>query len=166
VLVDGSHASADAVRAGLGRAVLLCQVGSLVCALPLLQVSETMRPLPLEPLSGTAPFIAGVSIIRGGPVPVVDLARLLGNGVDEARTRLVVVRIGERRAALSVGRVIGVRSLASSEVSEMPPLLAGSSAEAISAVGSLDAQLLLLLETSSMFPDATWGMPEASGAPA
>ncbi len=163
-------ASSNQVSAGVGfgggRAVLLCQVGLLVCALPLEHVSETMRPLPLEPLAGTAPFIAGVSIIRGTPVPVVDLARLLGNGTDELRTRLVVVKVGERRAALSVGSVIGVRALESSAVSELAPLLAGASAEVITAVGSLDARLLLILETSRMLPDSSWAGLEAGGSPA
>ncbi|MEI9948856.1 MAG: chemotaxis protein CheW [Pseudomonadota bacterium] len=165
-MLTNSNASSGGVSAGQGQAVLLCQVGLFVCALPLEHVSETMRPLPLEPLSGTASFIAGVSIIRGGPVPVVDLARLLGNGTDELRTRLVVVRVGERRAALSVAGVIGVRSLESAAVSELPPLLGGTSAEVILAVGSLDARLLLLLETSRMLPGFSWSSLEAGGAQA
>jgi len=109
----------------------------------------------VEALAGTARFIDGVSIIRGSPVPVVDLARLLGNVTAEVRTRLVVVRVGERSAALSVERVLGVRSLDSSTVSELPPLLAGASSEVISAIGSLDARLLLVLETSRVLPDAS-----------
>lgn len=148
--------SLEAVSSGVQQAVLLCQVGSVVCALPLEHVVETMRPLPIEVLSGTQPFIDGVSIIRGAPVPVVDLARLLGNGTAEARTRLVVVRVGERRAALSVGNVIGVRALQSGAGGELPPLLSGASSEVITAIGSLDARLLLLLETSRALPDSSW----------
>ena len=64
---------------GSERSLLLCQVGSLVCALPLEHISETMRPLSLQPFHGMPPFVDGLSIIRGAPVPVVDLARLLGN---------------------------------------------------------------------------------------
>ncbi|HKO53721.1 MAG TPA: chemotaxis protein CheW [Polyangiaceae bacterium] len=161
-----SHSHGSALGAGQGRAVLLCQVGLLVCALPLEHVSETMRPLSVEFLSGTASFVAGVSIIRGGPVPVVDLARLLGSATDEVRARLVVVRVGERHVALSVGRVIGVRALESSRLGELPPLLGGASAEVITALGSLDARLLLLLETSRMLPDSGWASLEARGAEA
>jgi purine-binding chemotaxis protein CheW len=119
-----------------------------------------MRPLPFEVISGTAAFVDGVSIIRGGPVPIVDLARLLGNTTSEPRTRLVVVRVGERRAALSVGEVIGVHALESDAVRELPPLLGGASAEVIRAVGSLDAQLLLVLETSRVLPESSWASLE------
>lgn len=147
---------------GQRQAVLLCQVGAVVYALPLSHVSETMRPLPFEALAGTAPFIDGVSIIRGGPVPIVDLGRLLGNATSEPRTRLVVVRVGDRRAALSVGKVIGVRALESDAVRELPPLLGGASAEVIRAVGSLDAQLLLLLETSRVLPESSWASLEGA----
>lgn len=164
MLAPSNHGSGEGLSAGQGQAVLLCQVGLLVCALPLEHVTETMRPLPVEPLSGTAPFISGVAIIRGGPVPVVDLARLLGNGARELSTRLVVVRVGERRAALSVGQVIGVRSLPASALGELPPLLGAAGAEVIAAVGSLDARLLLLLETSRMLPDSSWASLEGAQA--
>jgi purine-binding chemotaxis protein CheW len=145
-----------------GHAAVLCQVGAVLCALPLEHVSETLRPLPIEPLPGSAPFIDGISIIRGTPTPVVDLARLLGSATSEPRTRLVVVKVGARCAALSVARVIGVRSLESVTVSELPPLLRGVSSEVIRVVGSLDESLLLLLETSRMLPDSSWASLEGA----
>ena len=154
------------VSVGHRQSVLLCQVGLLVCAVPLEHVAETMRPLPCEPLSGMASFIDGVSIIRGAPVPIVDLAKLLGRQADELRTRLVLVKMGTRSAALAVARVIGVRSLERSLLTELPPLLAGASTEVISAVGSLEARLLLILETSRMVPETSWASLEARGAPA
>lgn len=161
-MLPTSSSQVEGASSGPRQTVLLCEVGSVVCALPLQHVLETMRPLPLEALSGTAPFIDGVSIIRGGPVPVVDLARLLGNATAEPRTRLVVVKVGARSAALSVGRVIGVRALESGALRELPPLLAGASAEVITRVGSLDAQLLLVLETSRVLPEPGWASLEGA----
>lgn len=157
-------ASNERAISGQRQAVVLCQVGAVACALPLEHVSETLRPLPVEALSGMAPFIDGVSIIRGAPVPVVDLARLLGNVSAEPRTRLVVVKVGERRVALAVARVVGVRSLEAGAVIELPPLLSAASSEVISAIGSLDARLLLVLETSRMLPESSWATLEGAGA--
>ena len=157
-------ASTDRAFLGQRQAVVLCQVGAVVCALPLEHVSETLRPLPVEALSGTAAFIDGVSLIRGVPVPIVDLARLLGNVSAEPRTRLVVVKVGERRAALAVARVIGVRSLESAAVLDLPPLLGGASSEVIRTIGSLDARLLFVLETSRMLPESSWVSLEGADA--
>jgi len=159
-MLANSGARVEPLGSARRHAVVLCQVGSIVCALPLEHVAETLRPLPVETLSGTAHFIDGLAIIRGAPVPVVDLARLLGNVTDERRTRLVVVKIGERTAALAVGRVLGVRSLESAAVIALPPLLAGASSEIITAIGSLDARLLLVLETSRVLPESSWASLE------
>lgn len=143
---------------------MLCRVDSIVCALPLEHVAETLRPQPIEALARAAHFIEGVSIIRGKPTPVVDLARLLGKTTNEPRTRLLVVKIGERHAALAVGGVIGVRSLDANSLIEMPPLLSGASSEAVAQVGSLDARLLLVLETSRVLTDSTWSSLEGATA--
>jgi len=161
-----SGTNAAPVSSAPGQAVLLCQVGPLVCALPLAHVLETMRPLPCEPLLGTAAFVDGVAIIRGAPVPVVDLARLVGSSSDEPRGRLVVVKVGARRVALAVERVLGVRALETAQLTELPPLLGGASADVVRALGLLDARLLVVLETSKLLPEVAWSSPEAAGAQA
>jgi purine-binding chemotaxis protein CheW len=154
---DASTASRLASKiAGTERTALLCQVGSLVCGLPLEHISETMRPLPLEPFHGMPPFVDGLSIIRGAPVPVVDLARLLGNDNGARRTRLVVVKVHERHVALSVEQVIGVRSIDVTASDALPPLLGSARADFVSAVGSLDAHLLVVLESGLILPASTW----------
>jgi purine-binding chemotaxis protein CheW len=150
-----------AVRAK--RVALLCQVGSLVCGLAVEHVSETMRPLPLEPLDGMPPFVAGLAIIRGAAVPVVDLARLLGHDSSARRTRFVVVKVDERRVALAVERVIGVRVLDAVATSSMPPLLGDASADFVAAVGSLDARFLMILESTRILPASLWATLERGG---
>jgi purine-binding chemotaxis protein CheW len=115
-----------------------------------------MRPLPVQPFDGMPAFVAGLSIIRGAPVPVVDLARLLGNDSSARRTRFVVVKVRERRVALSVERVIGMKSLAFAGSAALPPLLGSACSDFVSAVGSLDAHLLVVLESGLIVPSSTW----------
>jgi purine-binding chemotaxis protein CheW len=134
----------------------LCAVGSLICALPLPYVSETMRPLPCEPVLGMPPFVDGLAVIRGAPVPVVDLARLLGTDSRAARTRFVVVKVSERRVALSVERVIGVRALDTLFTRGLPPLLSRAGVEFVASVASLDAHLLVVLESGLILPESVW----------
>jgi purine-binding chemotaxis protein CheW len=145
-----------------GRAVLLCQVGSLVCGLPLEHISETMRPLPLEPLQGMPTFVDGLAIIRGAPVPVVDLARLLGNESSARCARFVVVRVSERHVALAVAQVIGVGAVPPG-ASALPPLLGQANAEFVAAIGSLDARLLVILEDGLILPASAWKAFESRG---
>jgi purine-binding chemotaxis protein CheW len=145
--------------------VLLCRVRSWFCALPVANVEETMRPLPIGPLAAAPAFVTGLSIIRGRPTPVVDTGALLG-ARDEARPRrLVVLRLGERRVALAVEEVLGVRALPRVTLHRLPPLLSEASRDAIAAVGALDDALLLALDTGRLVPEAVWDAVTASAAP-
>lgn len=73
---------------------LLCQVGESRVALPLVHIVETMRPMAIEPLPQMPPFVSGVAIIRGAPVPVVDGATLLGAS-PVAPGRWVTLRVAD-----------------------------------------------------------------------
>ncbi|MEP7051404.1 MAG: chemotaxis protein CheW [Pseudomonadota bacterium] len=145
---------------------LLCHVGSFVCGLPLLHVIETMRPLALSPFEGMPPFVSGLSVIRGVPVPVVDLGRLLANERSAKRERWVLARAEGRQVALAVERVIGLCSLPAPALSALPSLLGEASAEFVSRVGSLDARLLIVLESARVLPESIRGGLPIGGAEA
>jgi len=137
--------------------MLIVTVGSCACAIPLHHVAETMRPLPIEPVAGTPGFVRGVSVIRGAPTPVVDLRALLESGeTSAAYGRFVTMKLGERRVAIAVDGVVGVRTLDSTEIGELPPLLGDAAAELIEAIGTRDAQLLLVLRAARIVPDDVW----------
>jgi purine-binding chemotaxis protein CheW len=141
---------------------VLCGVHARLCALPLESVIETMRPLPLQPLTGMPGFVIGLSIVRGEPIPVVDAGALLGS-IDEARpTRFVTLRAGQRRVVLAVSAVIGVRALPSVELHPLPPLLAAISGDIVSSIGTLDAALLVVLRAARLVPDAAWDALDAN----
>lgn len=144
-------------------ASLVCRVATRICALPLPAVIETMRPLPVEPLAGAPPFIAGFAVIRGEPVPVVDAGRLLG-AVDAEPRRFVTLRGARGTIALAVDAVLGVRTLAADQLSALTPLAGAVGHEVIAAVGTLDAQLLLVLETARLVPDAVFELAERAAS--
>lgn len=131
---------------------LLCRVRSNLCALPIEQVLEVMRPLPIIPVAQAPHAVLGLCVLRGLVVPVVDLARCLSDQAGEP-TRFVAVRVGERRLALAVDAVCGTIVLDSERVAEVPPLLARTSS-ALHAVTALDSSLLMLLQASRVLPDA------------
>lgn len=135
---------------------LLCRVGTRYCALPLACVLETMRPLPVEPLAGMPSFVRGVSVIRGALVPVVDASALLGSADGALRGRFVTIRSGARRVALAVDEVLGIHEFPRAALQELPPLVREASAEVVSALGTLDRELLLVLHAAHLVPEDVW----------
>lgn len=136
--------------------MLICRVGTRLCGIPLKHVIETMRPLPVEPLGNAPTFVDGLALIRGLPTPVLDAQRLLGGAAEQkARARYVTLRLGERCAALAVDAVLGVRQIDSTELHELPALLRDSS-DRITALGTLDHELFVVLEQARLVPETVW----------
>lgn len=133
---------------------LLCRVGSSLCALPLEHVGEIMRILPVAPVANAPPYVRGVSIIRGTPTPVVDTA-LLCSGRTAPSHRLVTFGADTRIIALAVDSVLGVQSITTDKV--LPSLLREAASEVVSAIGHLDADLLLFLVAARIVPEGLFG---------
>jgi purine-binding chemotaxis protein CheW len=140
-------------------AMLVTRVGAVVCGFPVEHVVETMRPLPIDPVgrSGDAALAAieGLAIIRGVPVPVVDVRKLLGV-TGEGAARFVVVRAAQRRLALLVDAVLGVTRIEREALAHLPPALGDANRETISAIGARDAALLVVLDAARVLPEDCW----------
>ncbi len=144
---------------------LICRSDPRLCALPLGNIVETMRSLPIKPMPDMPPFLLGVAIIRGDVVPVVDVASLLGATMHSHRSRFVTLKIGERSVAFAVDDVIGVRKLDNEIKANIPPLLDTADAGMIEAMTTLDAELLLVLQGAHLIPDSIWDTLDAMRAP-
>jgi purine-binding chemotaxis protein CheW len=148
---------------------LLCRVGSRIVALDIRDVLETMRRLPIAPLTGAPPFVLGLAVVRGLPIPVVDADRLLGSSVSSSTplisasaARFVSLKLGLRSAALAVDAVLEIRALPAGMLTNIPPLLREAGAGLVSGIGALDAKLLLVLEAARLVPDSVWNAIEFS----
>jgi purine-binding chemotaxis protein CheW len=143
--------------------MLLCRARRLLCALPVEVVLETMRPLPVTEIGGSPAFVRGLSLIRGVPTPVVDLGALLA-APEAARTgRFLTLRVGSRTVALAVEEVLGFRRLGT--LAGLPPLLSEVRREAVAAMGRLDRELLLVLETSRLLGKAVLDLADMGSRP-
>jgi purine-binding chemotaxis protein CheW len=137
-------------------ACLVVAIGQCFLALPVSSVIETMRPLPIDPMSGLPPFVLGLSVIRGTGVPVLDLAIVLGLKGSGEVSRFVAVKIGEQTIALAVNAVVGLHELDNTHLDELPALLGSANADVVDAIGVLDAQLLFLLRAGRLLPPEVW----------
>jgi len=142
---------------------LLFRVQARLCALPVAQVVEIMRPLPVEPIAGAPLAVKGVAVVRGVPLPVVDLAILLG-GTATIPARFVTVRSGSSHIVLAVDSVLGLRGISAASLRELPALLGEADNKAVAAIGTLDTELLLLLNSTRLLSNDAWSVFDAAGA--
>lgn len=143
---------------------LVLGLGSRACAFPLAHAIEAMRPLPIVTLAGVPPYVLGLAIIRGGPMPVVHLGRLVGAGEADVVSRFVTLRLGDRKMALAVRSVLGVRELDPGSIDRLPPIFGPESAAIIESIGRLDSELLLVLGSMRLLPESIWTAVSATGA--
>ena len=88
-----------------------------------------------------------------------------GSGPSGQQIAAELARAG-RRVVLAVDAVVGISRIPSTAFDRLPPLLGASNAEAISSIGTLDAQLLLVLRSTRLVPEEVWARlhTEASAA--
>lgn len=128
---------------------LLFRVRSRLVGLPLACVVEVLRPLPVDTLPGTPPWVVGMSLLRGAATPVVDAAALLGGPLGP-RERLISLKLAERRVGLLVDQVVGLRELPADLLKDLPLLLQEAGQETVAALGILDEELLLVLGSAQL----------------
>jgi purine-binding chemotaxis protein CheW len=145
-------------------ASLVFRAGPLLCALRLDEVVETMRPLDTQPLAGTPAFVRGISVLRGVPTPVIDVARLLGGEQTEVH-RYVAVRTERGAVALATGPVLGIRDVDANATAGHPALLGARSSRLVAGVGTVGAEPLLLLQSMRAVPDEVWEAAAAAVVP-
>ena len=134
---------------------MICRLKDRLCALPITHVVETMRPMPVRGVAECPSFIIGVSVIRGEAVPVVDVALFLG-ALGSNPARIVTVALNGRRVALAVDAVLGVFEIPLGSIGDLPPLLRGARNDVISALGTLDRELLYILNSARIVSDSLW----------
>ena len=89
-------------------AALLVEVGGLPFAVPLDRVERTLalEEYPVRSVAGQR-----MLVLRDGALPLIDAAGALGHERGDDCTHGVVVRAGDHRIALAVGRLVGQREL-------------------------------------------------------
>ena len=117
-----AEVAAGAVETGRRRGLsagshLLVQAGEYVCALPLRSVRRVLRALMVHPLPGATDELKGLAEFGGEPLPILELARLVGapTGAKPTWPVTIVVWVGPQDAR----ELVGLAADAALEVSEV-----------------------------------------------
>jgi len=138
---------------------LLFRIGRRLCALPIDAVVEMLRPLPLQVLPDAPDVVIGLAVIRGEPVPVLDLhEERPAHRTPESR--LIVLHVANRRVALGADSVIGLRPLDHQRLGPLPALLSENAAT-VEAIGTLDGELLAVLSAARLVPEHVLAISDA-----
>lgn len=107
-----------------------------------------MRALPVEPVAGAPAFVAGVAVVRGRAVPVLDLGRLM-TGEASVYRRFISLRIGADQVVLAVAELGGTRRIDLERFGRLPPVLGDASAH-VTTLAALDGALLHVLTSARL----------------
>jgi purine-binding chemotaxis protein CheW len=115
-------------------------------------VQEVYPLRDLTPLPGTPPFILGIVNVRGRIVPVFDMKKLFDlpeQGVTDLH-RIVLVRGHGMELGLLADVVVGVRSIAASDLQPSLPTLTGIRAQYLKGV---TAERVVVLDIERVLAD-------------
>ena len=136
---------------------LIARAGGHTCAIPLATEMELMRPLGVEPLPGVPPFVSGMTVVRGGPAPVIDLGRLLEDAPrDAVPRRWVFSKIEGQPLVLAVESVDGVAELDRTRLEAAPTFGSRTDGGIVSAIALHDRRLLWVLQSTRLVPPEVW----------
>jgi chemotaxis signal transduction protein len=138
---------------------VLFRLGSQSFATDLDEVREIVRLGDIDRLPGTQPPLAGVVVLRGAPLPVLDV-RAVPDGVDgsDRGGDLLVLSAGEDTVGVAVDQVVSV--LAPDELTEAGPPPSTLPAYVVS-VGRLDGSPVLVVDMRRLLDLTADGWTEA-----
>jgi purine-binding chemotaxis protein CheW len=112
-----------------------------------LEMVERVTPVPNAPA-----YVDGVVSVRGQVIPALNLRARFGFARKEAdlRTRLVVVRAGERSVGLVVDSAREFAAISTEMIQPPPAGVAGLSGEYLEGTAQIGDRLVLLLDVKQL----------------
>ncbi|MCP4037855.1 MAG: purine-binding chemotaxis protein CheW [bacterium] len=145
------------------------EAGERFYALDVKLVREIVRTQPITPLPNAPELIEGVVDLRGGLIPVLDLARVLGTERSELKStsRIVVLDYEGMLLGLCVDAATDVLSVDPAQLEEVPDLAAQAGYDVVrSVVRREDAAPVMVLAVETILESvyrSTQGPVEGNG---
>jgi chemotaxis signal transduction protein/DNA-binding transcriptional regulator YiaG len=130
--------------------LLLVEIGAERLAIPVGMVREVLAAVEPRALPGQPPAMLGVAVVRGEPVPCIDLAALLGIPAAGA-TRGVVLEARDGPLMALVSDADDVRDVAAEQVLDIPP--GWTRCEAVNQLARLGVELVPIVNANRLTLD-------------
>lgn len=137
------------VTATKQRQLVIFELGEEAYAVDIHQVREIIRIPDITRLPRTPDFIEGVINLRGGVIPVLDLAHRFGRteATDASETaRIVIVELGDQLLGMRVDGVSEVLSIDSEQIEPPSPYIINVDSQFLTGIARLDERLVILLD--------------------
>jgi len=127
--------------------MLSFRIGGEEYAVSVADVREVLKTIQLTSVPNTPDYILGVMSLRGTMLPIIDLCRRFGlpAGVQDEKSRIVVVSSAGEEVGLLVDRVTGVFSVLPDEIKPAPENIE-QGAEFLRGIVRKDERLYILLD--------------------
>jgi purine-binding chemotaxis protein CheW len=127
--------------------MLSFRLGGEEYAVPVADVREVLKIIQLTTVPNTPDYILGVMSLRGTMLPIIDLCRRFGlpAGVQDEKSRIVVVSSADEEVGLLVDRVTGVFSILPDEIKPAPENIE-QGAEFLRGIVRQEERLYILLD--------------------
>ena len=123
--------------------------------LPIELAKEIIKPTKITPVPNTEEYVPGVINLRGQIIPVVDLYKRfsLGEETEREREKIIIVEIEDTMIGLMVDKVREIVWIAEETIDDPPEVVGGIKQEFLKGVGTLDEQLLIIIDINKTLFD-------------
>jgi purine-binding chemotaxis protein CheW len=120
---------------------------------PIAQVREINRLVPITAIPKAPPSVLGVINLRGKVIPVICLRERFGfpAAIHDEATRIVVSEIAGQTVGFVVDAVTEVLRLEDSAIEPAPESASGVDAAFLKGIGKLDNRLIIVLDLERVF---------------
>jgi purine-binding chemotaxis protein CheW len=155
---DGDRAGRLSPAAAEEKQYVLFTLADTDYAVPIANVVELSRPLPITPVPNVPDWVVGVANVRGDIVSLVDFRTFLGlerpGNVGDQRLLVVRAREENMTTALLVDQVRGMRRLSPQSLSVPAAPIQGRIASYLGGVSDHEGRLVAVLDLDRLLLSA------------
>lgn len=127
-------------------------IGNEEFSVPIMSVTEIVKPIEYTRVPGTPPYVLGVVNMRGNVYPLINLRMKFGMQPikQDKDTRYIFMRQNDDIAGFVIDKLTAAMTLPKSIIDPVPDTLASNQADMIGGIGKQDDNLVTILKVEAL----------------